>query len=256
MVILPVMDDSRVGRIVREVRIRKAWRQRDLADAAGVSQGLISRIELGRFDTLSLGKIRKVGDVLGITISLDAWWRSGNIDRLVDRGHAALVDHVVAALRADGWVTRVEVTFNHFGERGVADFIAWHPQERILLIVEVKTRIGDIQATASTFERKVRILPEALLAEAGWRPRTVARLLVIAETHANRTVTRDHPAIFDAIWPARTTETRRWLRRPSISVDDGMRGFGGIWFLPFEQTGAAAARCRQVERVRRPPRPA
>lgn len=250
------MNDSRVGRIIREVRIRKTLRQRDLADAAGVSQGLISRIELGRFGNLSLAKIRRVADVLGITISLDAWWRSGNVDGLVDRGHAALVDHVVATLRADGWVTRVEVTFNHFGERGAADIVAWHPQERILLIVEVKTRIGDIQATASAFERKVRILPDALLAEAGWRPRTVARLLVIAETHANRTVVREHQGIFDAIWPARTSETRRWLRRPSVSVGDRSRGFGGIWFLPFEHTGAVAARSRQVHRVRRPRPPA
>lgn len=246
------MNDSRFGRIIREVRIRKAWRQRDLADAAGVSQGLISRIELGRFGTLSLAKIRKVSDVLDITISLDAWWRSGNLERLVDRGHAALVDHVVASLRADGWVTRVEVTFNHFGERGAADLVAWHPRERILLIVEVKTRIGDIQATASTFERKVRILPDALRTEAGWRPRTVARLLVVAETHANRTVVRDHAATFDTIWPARTSETRRWLRHPSVSVGDSMRGFGGVWFLPFERTAAAAARYRQVQRVRRP----
>lgn len=246
------MDDRRVGRIIREVRIRKAWRQRDVADAAGVSQGLVSRIELGRFGNLSLAKIRKVGHVLDIRVSLDAWWRSGDMDRLVDRGHAALVDHVVASLRADGWVTRVEVTFNHFGERGSADVVAWHPHERILLIVEVKTMIGDIQATASTFERKVRILPDALHAEAGWRARSVARLLVIAETHANRAVIRDHPAIFGAIWPARTLETRRWLRRPSTSVDDGWRGFGGVWFLPFERTGAAAARCRQVQRVRRP----
>lgn len=244
------MDDLRVGRIIREVRIRKAWRQRDLAAAAGVSQGLISRIELGRIDNLSLGRIRKVAEALGITISLDAWWRSGNIDQLVDRGHAALVDHVVATVRADGWVTRVEVTFNHFGERGAADVVAWHPHERILLIVEVKKRIGDLQATASTFERKVRILPEALRAEAGWDPTTVARLLVVAETHTNRAVVRGHPAIFDAIWPARTAETRRLLRRPSISVGDHMRGFGGVWFLPFERTAAAAVRWRQVQRVR------
>jgi transcriptional regulator with XRE-family HTH domain len=246
------MDDRRVGRIVREVRIRRAWRQRDLAEAAGVSQALISRIERGRFGRMSLARLRKVGDVLDIRISVDPWWRSGEVDRLVDRGHAALVDHVVASLRADGWVTRVEVTFNNFGERGSADVVAWHPGERILLIVEVKTMIGDIQATASTFERKVRILPDALLAEAGWQPRSVARLLVVAETHANRAVVREHQAIFDAIWPARTSQTRRWLRRPTTSVAERQRGFGGVWFLPFERAGAAAARCRQVQRVRRP----
>jgi transcriptional regulator with XRE-family HTH domain len=250
------MDDRRVGRIVREVRIRRAWRQRDLAQAAGVSQALISRIERGRFGRMSLTRLRNVGDVLDIRISLDRWWRSGNVDRLLDRGHAALVDHVVASLRGDGWVTRVEVTFNHFGERGSADVVAWHPQERILLIVEVKTMIGDIQATAGTFERKVRILPEVLLAEVGWRARSVARLLVIAETHANRVVIREHPAIFDAIWPARTSETRRWLRRPSTAPDGDRRGFGGVWFLPFERTGAVAARSRQVQRIRRPRPPA
>ena len=252
MVILLLMDAARVGRIIREVRIHKAWRQRDLAAAAGVSQTSISRIELGRFDSLPLRTIRTVGDVLGITISLDAWWRSGNLDRLVDRGHAALVDHVVTTLRADGWVTRIEVGFNHFGERGAADIVAWHPRERILLIVEVKTRIGDLQATASAFERKVRILPDAILKETGWRPRTVARLLVLAETHANRAVVRDHPAIFDAIWPARTAETRRWLSHPAVADESTTRGFGGIWFLSFERIGAAAARCRQVQRVRRP----
>lgn len=245
------MDDQRVGRIVREVRIRKAWRQRDLAEAADVSQSLISRIERGHVGSLSLAKLRKIGTALDIRLSLDAWWHGGELDRLVDRGHAALVDHVVASLRADGWVTRVEVTFNHFGERGSADIVAWHPHDRILLIVEIKTMIGDIQATASTFERKVRILPDALLAEEGWEARTVARLLVIAETHANRSVVRDHEAIFDAIWPARTTETRHWLRRPTVTPDGHRRGFGGIWFLPFERTGAGAAKVRQVQRVRR-----
>ena len=250
------MDDRRVGRVIREVRIRKAWRQQDLAAASGVSQSLISRVEHGGFRGLSLNKLRQVGEALDIRLSLDAWWRSGEVDRLLDRGHAALVHHVAASLRAEGWVTRVEVTFNHYGERGSADIVAWHPQERILLIVEVKTMVGDIQATASTFERKVRILPEQLLEEEGWQPVTVGRVLVIAETHANRAVVRDHAAIFDAIWPARTVETRSWLRRPAKAPGGGRRGFGGIWFLPFERTGAAAAaRVRQVQRVRRP-RPA
>lgn len=245
------MDDQRVGRIVREVRIRRAWRQRDLAEAAGVSQTLVSRLERGWIGGLSLAKLRKVGTALDIRLSLDAWWRAGEVDRLVDRGHAALVDHVVASLRADGWVTRVEVTFNHFGERGSADIVAWHAETRILLIVEVKTMIGDIQATTSTFERKVRIVPDALQAEEGWKARTVARLLVIAETHANRAVVRDHEAIFDTIWPARTIETRHWLRQPNVRRDGERRGFGGIWFLPFERAGAAAAKVRHVQRVRR-----
>jgi len=251
------MDDRRVGRVVREVRIRRGWRQCDLAAAAFVSQAVISRIELGRLEQVSLQRLRAVGAALDIALSIDAWWRAGDIDRLMDRGHAALVEHVVGELQAHGWLTRVEVTFNHFGERGSADIVAWHPPSRTLLIVEVKTRNGDVQATASTFERKVRILPGILAREEGWDPLAVGRLLVIADTHAERSLIREHQRIFDATWPERTAATRRWVRRPTTSGRGDRRGFGGIWFLPYERLGSAASRVRQVRRVRRArgPRP-
>jgi transcriptional regulator with XRE-family HTH domain len=246
------MDDRRVGRIVREVRVRRGWRQRDVAAAASVSQALVSRIELGRLEQVSLQRLRMVGATLDIAMSIDAWWRAGDIDRLIDRGHAALVEHVIGELRAHGWLTRVEVTFNHFGERGSADVVAWHPKARILLIVEVKTRIGDVQATASAFERKVRILPGILAPEEGWHPVAVGRLLVIADTHVNRSLVRDHQRIFDSTWPERTATTRRWLHRPASSDGGDRRGFGGIWFLPYRRLGSEAGRLRQVQRVRRP----
>lgn len=218
-----------------------------------MSQALISRIELGRLEQVSLQRLRMVGATLDIAMSIDAWWRAGEIDRLIDRGHAALVEHVVGELRAHGWLTRVEVTFNHFGERGSADVVAWHPQARILLIIEVKTRISDVQATASAFERKVRILPGILAREEGWDPVAVARLLVIGDTHANRALVRDHQRIFDSTWPERTATTRRWLRRPASSDGSGRRGFGGVWFLPYRRLGSAAGGLRQAQRVRHPP---
>jgi hypothetical protein len=194
--------------------------------------------------------IRAIGDVLDLRISMDAWWQAGQVDRLIDRGHAALVEPVVRTLRDDGWTTRVEVTFNHYGERGSADVVAWHPEKRILLIVEVKTTVGDVQATASTFERKVRVLPDVLANEEGWQPAAVARLLVVAETHPNRDVIREHRSIFDAIWPARTATVRRWLRDPTVDDRGPRRGFGGIWFLPYVQTGSGLARVRTVHRIR------
>jgi transcriptional regulator with XRE-family HTH domain len=261
------MDDRRVGRVLREVRIRRGWRQRDLATAAGVSQALISRIELGRLEHVSLQRLRLVGATLDIAISIEAWWRAGDLDRLIDRGHAALVEHVVGDLRDHGWLTRVEVTFNHFGERGSADIVAWHPPTRTLLIIEVKTRIGDVQATASTFERKVRVLPEVLADEEGWDPAVVGRLLVIADTRANRSIVREHRQIFSSIWPELTAATRRWIRTPAWQATNGgrrmptpdrlstggRRGFGGIWFLPYLRLASDASRLRQVQRVRRRP---
>jgi hypothetical protein len=177
------------------------------------------------------------------------------------------------------------VTFNNFGDRGSADIVAWHPATRTLLIIEVKTRIGDVQATASTFERKVRILPGVLAREEGWDPAVVGRMLVIADTRANRAIVREHQQIFASIWPELTAATRRWIRKPTsaATATGGMprssgsaatpgsaatagaagnpppatarRGFGGIWFLPYPQLRSEAGRVRQVQRVRRP-RPA
>ena len=218
-----------------------------------MSQALISRIELGRLERVSLPRLRAVGATLDIAVSIDAWWRAGELDRLLDRGHAALVEYVVGELHHQGWSTRVEVTFNHFGERGSADIVAWHAPTRTLLIIEVKTRIGDVQATASTFQRKVRLLPEILRREEGWEVAAVARLLVIADTHANRSVVRDHQRIFDSIWPDRTSASRRWLRRPTVPQPSARQGFGGIWFLPYQRLGAGADRVRQVGRVRHSP---
>jgi hypothetical protein len=34
-----------------------------------------------------------------------------------------------------GWVVRVEVTFNRFGDRGRIDLLAWNPRLAILLVV-------------------------------------------------------------------------------------------------------------------------
>lgn len=39
------------------------------------------------------------------------------------------------------------MSFNHYGDRGRYDILAFHPPTGILLVVEVKTGIGDVQAT-------------------------------------------------------------------------------------------------------------
>lgn len=248
------MDDRAVGSLFRSVRIRGRMRQEDVAKQSGLARSIVSLIERGSLERVSLASLRRVGDVLDIRVQIDSWWRSGDADRLRDRAHAALVDRVVRELRAAGWVVRVEVTFNHFGERGSADIVAWHPDERILLIVEVKSGIGDMQELASTFERKVRILPDVLAKEGGWHAATVARVLVVADTMTNRRVVAAHAATLASIWPARTARVRAWIRRrDAIGPADGRRGFGGIWFLRLDGPAGRSL----VARVRpsRPPAP-
>jgi len=239
-----------VGRIIREVRIRKGWRQTDLAVRAGVSQRTISEIELGRLEHVGLAILRRVGAAIDVSVSTNAWWRGGDVDRLLDRAHAALVDHVVRELAANGWTTRLEFTFNRFGERGSADIVAWHPTYRILLIIEVKTRIGDVQETLSTLARKARVIPALVQVDVGWRPRAIGRILVLADSSVNRRLVADHRATFDSEFPARTSAVRRLVR----GGDSALATPSGLWFVPYSAVGSGHATIKAVVRVRRPRR--
>lgn len=236
------MDDRRVGRLVRAVRQRRNLRQSDLARQAGTSQKTVSEIELGRVESVRLVVIRRVATALDVSISLDAWWRGGEADRLVDRAHASLVEAVAAYLVASGWEVIPEFSFNVYGDRGSVDILAWHPGERILLVVEVKSLLTDLQETLSTMSKKTRVVPGFVESQTGWRPLHVAKLIVVADTRANRSVVARHAATFDAAFPARSREVRTWLRSPSGSL-------GGLWFL--SSSGPRTAMTTARARVRR-----
>ena len=243
------MEDRRVGRAFRAVRIHSGWRQQDVADRADVSQRQVAEIELGRLEHVSLGTLRKVGKVLDLRASVDVWWPSGRVDQLLDRGHAALVEYLVRVLRDAGWEVRVEYTFNEFGERGSVDVLAWHAASRTLAIGEVKTRIDDVQAANASFTRKVRLIPVVVARQEGWQPDRILSLLVIADTRQNRDLIRHHEATFRSIWPDRTAAVKREIANPG-RAGAPERG-GGIWFVPPATVGPAA---RTVARLR-PPRP-
>lgn len=224
------MDDRRVGRAFRAVRRHQRLRQVDVAARAGTSQRTVSEIELGRLEHVGLDVVRAVGAVLDIRVGLDVWWRSGRIDRLLDRDHAQLVEWMVRQLRDRGWEVRVEYTFSEFGERGSADILAWHASRRALAIVEVKSRIDDIQETVATFGRKVRLLPRIVERDLGWQPIAVGRILVIADTTTTRRLIEHHRATFEVVWPGRSAGVDAWVRDP-------MGDLGGIRFVRVPRPG-------------------
>jgi len=218
------MDDLRVGALARAVRHRLGWTQREVGRRAGVSQKLVSLFECGRLDELTVRSARRIAQALEIRLPFDPRWRGGDGVRLLDAEHAELVNHVVAEMRASGWEVLLEYTFNHYGERGSVDVVGWHPGERSLAIVEVKSRIVDTQETIGTLGRKVRIVPDLLARERGWAVRNVGVALVVTELSANRSVVARNAATFEAAFPDRTWATRRWIARPAGPLR-------GLWFL-------------------------
>jgi transcriptional regulator with XRE-family HTH domain len=222
----PRVDWIRFGRSIRALRKRRGWRQKDLAAAAGVSQSVVARIELGRGDRVAPWILEQVARALSARAVIRLDWNGEALDRLLDAGHAALVERVASMLRAAGWEVAAEVTFWIRGERGSVDLLGWHPATRVLLVIEVKSVVPDLQATLGSFDRKARLGREIGLTR-DWDPVAVGRLLVIGESRTARRRVLAHSTIFDAELPDRFAVVRRFLANPTPAS-----AVRGLMFLP------------------------
>lgn len=207
------MDDRRFGRLVRALRHRRGWRQVDVEAAARIDQTTQSLIELGKVAGLTLATIRASASALGADVRLELRVPV-SLASLADEGHARLVEVVIVELRRLGWQVVTELTFNHYGERGSVDIVAWQPGRRALLLVEVKTRLVDEQELLATLDRKCRVVPEIVRHERGWSAVSIGRLLVVEEGTTQRRVVSRHVETFAAALPDRARRVRRWLRDP------------------------------------------
>ncbi len=209
------MDDQRTGAALRALRIRRNWRQSDLAKVAGVSAATVSRMERGHFGKLSLVTMRSVGAAVDMRLDLVPRWRGGDLDRLLNARHSAMHE-AVARMFAEmpGWSVAAEVSFAVYAERGIVDVLAWHAATRTLLVVELKTELVDVQEVLGTLDRKRRLAP-TIGRERGWVPAQVGVWLLLAESTTNRDRVRAHQAVLRGAYPAGALEMRRWLAAPA-----------------------------------------
>jgi transcriptional regulator with XRE-family HTH domain len=242
------VDDQRVGRIVRALRRRLGWRQVDLAHAAGCSQTMVSLVERGRLELVPLRVLRRIMAALDATLVLEARWRAGALERLLDADHAALVGQLAELLRRAGWTVEVEVTYSEYGERGSYDILAFHTEAGAVLVVEVKTDLASVEGTLRKVDEKSRLAAKVAGERFGWPVRAVSRLLVMPELSTLRRRVARHEHIFGRAFPGRGAEVRRWLRDP-----DGR--LAGLWFLSPSRGATHVKRLGGRERVRRPSPP-
>jgi transcriptional regulator with XRE-family HTH domain len=218
------MDDLKVGAILRAIRLHAGLRQADVAARAGVSQSRISNAEQGKLGSMPLDNLRTIAREVGVRLELSPLWRGGAFDRLLDRGHAELGERVASHLRRYRHEVLLEYSFNHFGERGSVDVVGWHESSRSLVLIELKTRVYNLQDLLSSSHRKARVVPALLRRERGWSAANLGHFLVLAETRANRSLLKRYAMSLDSAFPARTSEVKRWLKHPA-------GGLGGVWFL-------------------------
>ena len=239
------MDDLRFGAAIRAARIRRGWRQADLAAAAGVSDATVSRIERGHLDGLTLRVVRRVAAALEVRIEILPRSRAADLDRIVNARHSALAEGVMARIAGlPGWVVRPEVSFGIYGERGVVDVLAWHAARRALLVIELKTEIIDVGELLGTLDRKRR-LGAAISEPLGWKPATVSAWLIVGEGMTNRRRVDAHAATFRAALPNDGRTARAWLADPS-------RELRALTFFSYRPAGTLRSSSGATRRVRSP----
>ena len=239
---MPV-DERRVGLIIRALRRRRGWRQVDLAAASRLSQAAISRAERGHIASLSLARARRILGALDARVDFDVRWRGGELDRLVDARHAVLATAAADVLLAHAWRPLTEVTYSLRGERGAIDLLGVNEAERAVLLGEVKSELTSWEETQRRFDQKVRLLPLICADRFGWRPRTVATVLIFEESMTNRRRVGRLGAAARA-FPARGHDIRRWLRK-----SDGP--LAGFWFLSPSHPRSSSEPGGNFHRVRR-----
>lgn len=212
---------------------------------AGISRSLYSLIERGHVDRVALGTLRHVAAVLEIRLSVEASWRGGQVERVLSGRHAAMAERLAAILVAAGFEVRPEASFNHFGERGVVDLVAWHPQHRMLLLVEIKTELVDVSDLLTVTDRRRR-LAKVIAGERGWVPVAIAQWVVLDDGRTNHRRVAEHHSLLRAAFPADGRAVVRWLADPREPLD-------ALWFLPDATPSSGGQVVRGPRRV--PTRP-
>lgn len=241
---LPGMDDARLGRTIRVLRQRRGWRQDDLGKRCGLSRSAVSDIERGRADRYTIASVRRVLRALDADGEITVRWGApGDLDRLLDRDHALLVQTWAEQHRRHGWEVWPEASFSVYGERGRIDLLAFHPSTGTLEVAEMKTGIWNLQDTLGRLDAKVR-LAQVVAAERGWDVRKVVGALVIAEGRTARRRVAEHAVLFSG-YATRGSAARAFVRQPH----GGVRGV--LAFVSLPNSNHARARRAGQRSVRR-----
>ena len=222
------VNAERLGRLARMLRVRQRLTQVALATRAGVSRRAVSLLETGRAAVLRLREVEAIVLALGGRLDMRLLWNGPELDRMLDEAHAALGASVKRRLERWGWLVRVEVSYSRYGERGRIDLLAFHPAARVLLVIELKSELVDVQALLGSLDVKVRLAP-GIVERFGWSPRAVVPAIVFLEHSATRKRLARIDTLFDR-FDVRGKAALSWLRRPTEAAPHGL-----LWFARAKQ---------------------
>lgn len=196
---------------------------------------MAQEIEGARLGQLKVDDVRAHFAQLEAAIYLNAWWNGAALDRLIDARHARVVNSTVKVLTKHGWLTTPELSFSEGGERGSIDVFAGHVHHRAVFVGEAKSEWGSVEETLRRLHMKTRLAPRLAITTFGWRPVSIASVLIFPEDRTARRVADQFATTLQAALPADSHTCRRWLRSPSGDLR-------GIWFLTDAAAGRASGK--------------
>ena len=218
------MEKRTVTRLLRSLRKQRRWTQRQLAEKLGISQQWMSGLERGGLDGCSVDLLERWSAALNAALVLEL--RVAGPRPLTDRRHAAIQNWLAGTLRQHGWVVDVESSFNNYGDRGRIDVLAFHPGRQILLVVEIKTEVRDVQDLIGRLDVKQRVARQ-LATDRGWEVAAIVPAIVLREDRTIRRRITGHPALF-ARFRLRARAARAWLRLPGAPIPSGILLFQAL----------------------------
>lgn len=219
-----ITDDRGLAIASRALRRNQNLRQVELV-TRGRSRRFVLGLEAGSAADLRLGDLREHFARLGASLRVNVYWNGAELDRLIDERHANGVEAVIHALRADGWATLAEVTFAAYGERGSIDVFGLCESEKAVFVGEFKSEWGALEETNRALDVKARLAPKLCFDRFGWRPKSVAKVLIFPADGRARRVAARYSDTLASVYPAGSREVRSWIKRPQGSMS-------ALWFLP------------------------